>query len=225
MAQAGLHAYLGLKSKKWIPNKKYFISFLMGSIIPDIDIIFYTFASYYIPIEKAIIYFHRTFTHSLITIATIYLLFLVLYELTKKEYILDAAYGFMAGFIFHLLIDLFFWFDSIDLFWPLPIPEINIWFFIDINQKIKYLIMAMEFIFFRFIAYQLIEKVIIKPLNNGAYVNYLNLWMKSQTYSLLIFIITIISIPQYTVTMFGILYIPSIIALIFFFWKLRGSLS
>ena len=95
----------------------------------------------------------------------------------------------------------------------------------EVNQKIKYLIMAMEFIFFRFIAYQLIEKVIIKPLNNGVYVNYLNLWMKSQTYSLLIFIITIISIPQYTATIFGILYIPSIIALIFFFWKLRGSLS
>ena len=124
-----------------------------------------------------------------------------------------------------LLIDLFFWFDSIHLFWPLPIPEINIWFFMEVNQKIKYLIMAMEFIFFRFIAYQLIERVIIKPLNNGVYINYLNLWMKSQTYSLLIFIITIISMPQYTATIFGILYIPSIIALIFFFWKLRGSLS
>ena len=52
----------------------------------------------------------------------------------------------MAGFIFILLIDLFFWFDSIDCR-PLPIPEINIWFFMELNQKIKYLIMAMEFIF------------------------------------------------------------------------------
>ena len=225
MAQAGLHAYLSLKSKKWIPDKKYFIAFLLGSIIPDIDIIFCAIASYYIPIEEAVYFFHRTITHSIITLAAIYLVFLITYEIKKNNSILNSAYGFIAGMSFHLLIDIFFWFDSIDLFWPLPIPNINLWFNMDVNNDILNIILASEFIFFRLIAYKLIHIVINNPRNNGNYINYLNLWMKFETLSFMIFIFVILLLPKLNLLFFGMLYIPSILMLIFSIWKIKDSIK
>ena len=225
MAQAGLHAYLSLKSKKWIPDKKYFISFIIGSIIPDIDIIICALASYYIPINDAVYYFHRTFSHSIITIAVIYLGFLIAYELKKNESILNYAYGFVAGMLFHLLIDIFLWFNYVDLFWPLPIPPINIWMNIQIHESIINFLFALEFIFFRFFASKLIDIIINNPLKNGYYIKYLSHWMKIEIIMLFIFIFTIIIIPNMKLAIFGIFYIPSIVMLIYSVWNLRDSIN
>ena len=225
MAQAGLHAYLSLKTKNWVPNKKYFIFFLIGSIIPDIDIIFCALASYYIPIDQAVLFFHRTLTHSLITIAAIYFLFLIAYEYKKNESILTAAYGFIAGMLFHILIDIFFWFDSINLFWPLPIPEINIWFKIAIDNNIYNLILALEFIFFRLFASKLIDIIIDNPLKNGYYIKHLNLWMKFEILFFFVFICSTQILPNFKLFIFGVFYIPSILMLIFSIWNLRDSIN
>ena len=148
MAQAGLHAYISLKSKKWAPDKKFlFISFLLGSIIPDIDILFTAIASYYIPLNQAIDIFHRTFTHSIISVSALYLIFLIIYEIKKNKLILNIAYGFTAGIIVHLLIDIVLWFNTIDLFWPLPVPKINLWFKFAVQNNIINILLALEFIF------------------------------------------------------------------------------
>tara|TARA_B100001146_G_scaffold213638_1_gene214184 strand:- start:123 stop:803 length:681 start_codon:yes stop_codon:yes gene_type:complete len=226
MAQAGLHAYISLKSKKWVPDKKFlFISFLLGSIIPDIDILFSAIASYYMPLNKAVEIFHRTFTHSLISVAALYLIFLIIYEIKKNELILNIAYGLTAGIIFHLLIDIVLWFNTIDLFWPLPIPKINLWFKFTIQNNIINTLLALEFIFFRLFASKLIDIIINKPLNNAYYIKYLGYWMKIEIILFILFIISIQIIPSFSLIVFGIFYIPSLLMLIFSTWNLRDSID
>ena len=226
MAQAGLHAYISLKSKKWVPDKKFlFISFLLGSIIPDIDILFTAIASYYMPLNQAIDIFHRTFTHSIISVSALYLIFLIIYEIKKNEIILNIAYGLTAGIIVHLLIDIVLWFNTIDLFWPLPVPKINLWFKFAVQNNIINILLALEFIFFRLFASKLIDIIINKPLNNAYYIKYLNYWMKIEIILFISFAISVKVIPSFNLIVFGIFYIPSLLMLIVSIWHLRDSID
>ncbi|KAL0236244.1 hypothetical protein GEMRC1_002826 [Eukaryota sp. GEM-RC1] len=70
--------------------------------------------------------------------------------------------GFFAAFALYLLSDIFFWFSSIDLFWPLTIvPPIDIWKNIDYPAELRYFTRSFEFIFvsvFFFILFKLRSK-------------------------------------------------------------------
>ena len=112
MAQVGLHAYLALKLKDRIPRKKWILfSFILGSIIPDLDIAVTAAYSLFMPISDSLELTHRTFSHSIFLFIVIYLLFLIIYEATKKTKFLLIGNGLIMGFTAHLIVDIFFWFE------------------------------------------------------------------------------------------------------------------
>ena len=122
MAQSGLHTYIAFTLKDKTHSKPWFFySFLIGSILPDIDIIL----SYLLKIKNLLqfnnlndnIYFLNTnywfnydlsIFHSLITLSLIYLSFLVYYEIKGSKHILNIANGLLLGILLHIIIDIFF---------------------------------------------------------------------------------------------------------------------
>ena len=86
MAQAGIHALLGLKSKRLIPHEKgLYPSIIIGSLLPDLDIILVAIFSIFIPIERSAEIFHRTFSHSFFTLIIVYLLFMLIGEAKQNS--------------------------------------------------------------------------------------------------------------------------------------------
>ena len=227
MAQIGLHAYVALSLKKRLPQKKwFFMSFLFGSIFPDIDALFTVIASLFISLEKSIIFFHRTFTHNIFLAIFIYLFFLIIYEIKKNKKYLFIGNGLMLGMLFHLSIDTFLWFDSIHLFWPLPSNRINLWPTLSISNWIIELIMIFEFVFFRLFAWELTKIIIDSPYENGKYLQFLNYFMKIQVLFLISFsFFSYLLNGKIIYYIFSIYYIPSMIIIIYYVYKLRHSIN
>jgi len=124
MPQNGIHAIAGLASRKWMPKKEWLLlGVLLGSMFPDLD----NLAVAYATLTRADTHgLHRTFTHSLFTIAALLVLFYILAALTKNPNWNNFGAGFAAGTLMHILLDLVAWFDGVELFWPIPY-ELNFW--------------------------------------------------------------------------------------------------
>jgi membrane-bound metal-dependent hydrolase YbcI (DUF457 family) len=91
MVASALHLLSGIALSPFVKNNQVKISFVLGSYIPDFDILL-------IPYLEPSIRAHRTFTHSLYLLA----LLLFLFKMTKKKYFL----GFALGVSLHIALDI-----------------------------------------------------------------------------------------------------------------------
>ena len=227
MAQIGLHAYIALSLKKKLPAKKwFFVSFLFGSILPDIDGLFIFLSSLIIPLNISLNIYHRTFTHNIFIVIFLYLFFLIIYEIKKNKSYLYIGNGMMLGMLLHLSIDIFLWFDSIHLFWPLPSNRIDLWSNLSISIWIVKLLMVFEFIFFRLFAWEMTKIVIECPQKNGCYLQSLNYFMRIQVFFIITFsIISYFLNESIIYYFFSFYYIPSMIIMIYYVYKLKNSIN
>ena len=183
MAQSGLHTYIAFTLKDKTRKKPWFFySFLVGSILPDIDIIL----SYLLKIKNLLqfnnlndnIYFLNTnywfnynlsIFHSLITLSLIYLSLLAYYEIKGNKHILNIANGLFLGILLHIIIDVFFFLRPVQILWPLnsiDIQPLNIWEQFNIPYLLIIIHLSLEFLFFRLLAFQLI-KILINNKGSG----------------------------------------------------------
>jgi membrane-bound metal-dependent hydrolase YbcI (DUF457 family) len=91
MVASALHLLSGIALSPFVKNNQVKISLVLGSYIPDFDILL-------IPYLEPAIRAHRTFTHSLYLIAIL----LFLFKITKKKYFL----GFALGVSLHIALDI-----------------------------------------------------------------------------------------------------------------------
>ena len=221
MAQSGIHAFSGIIASKYFKNKKWFISSMVfGTIVPDIDIVFSAIAflwGYSINDAEAI---HRTFTHSIFTIIILYFIFLSISEITSDKKFRTIGKGLCIGIGIHIVLDVFLWFNSINLLWPLQpylIEPLNIWKNISLggNDITRKFLLAFEFIFFRIYGWFLINKFIENKSNhsNSWFIIYISKWIKIEfvffIFALLLIYLNI-HFEKYLI-FFTILYIPSLI--------------
>ena len=227
MAQAGLHAYIAFLMKGKLPTRKWFFtSFLIGSIIPDIDIILVSFASFFLTLDDSIFLLHRTFTHSVISVLIIYLLLLVVYEIKKDIKFVIIANGFCLGCLCHIFIDIFLWFEPIHILWPLPTNHINIFNEIKLSYLLKTFLLAVEFFLFRILAWKMIKIIIANPFKNGRLLNALSKLMKIELFYLIVFIISAIFVNEkYIYYIFSILYVHSLVMIISILYQIRNSIE
>ncbi len=110
MAQTTLSAITILKSKSLIKSHDYFItSLLIGSIIPDLDILLNFFVNQNI---------NNVFFHSLFSVPFFTLLILIFGEYKKIYKSKRIAFGFNLGIIIHIIFDLIT-LESVGIFYPL----------------------------------------------------------------------------------------------------------
>ena len=224
MTLIGLQTYLAFKIKFLLPNKKFFfISFLLGLIIPEVDITIIFIYNLLLSAENTIPLFDKNFTHSVLTLSVIYLIFLVIYEIKKNKEILNIGNAIILGMGANIILDLLFRFGNIDIFWPLPIGVINSW---DYSTLTLSILMGLEFISFRLIASQLIKTILNKPseTEEDGFIKYLSYWMKFELLFFIVFTFIVLYKSSFQLTLFAILYIISYLMLIFSLFKLRKNI-
>jgi|TARA_B110000196_G_scaffold186446_1_gene159838 membrane-bound metal-dependent hydrolase YbcI (DUF457 family) len=212
MAQAGIHALIGLQSKRAIPYEKgLYPSIIIGSLIPDLDILIVALSSIFISIERSTEIFHRTFSHSFFTLVIVYLLFMILGEMKKSQFLKTIGKGFTIGILLHIITDTFLWFHGIHFLWPLPLSEFNLWESTHIPAIIRNFILSSEFLFFRIYAWFLLNQYLSNPVKNGWFTTFLSKWMKIEFILFIAFtFFTYFEIPSFKL-LFGLAYIPSLI--------------
>ena len=125
MPQNGIHAMVGIASRKWMPRKEWLLlGVVLGNMFPDLDNIVVAYATLAKLPEPE--HFHRTFTHSVFTIIAMVILFYIIAAFTKNEKWKNFGIGFGAGIVMHVLVDLVLWFNGVELLWPIG-GELNFW--------------------------------------------------------------------------------------------------
>lgn len=124
MAQAGVHGLAGLAVKRWTPQRRWLmLGIVLGNLAPDADNVAVAVATLTgAPAEGL----HRTFTHSLFTVAGIILLGYLVAWLTKRPRWGNLGLGLGIGIVMHVLLDLLIWFNGVQILWPLP-SWVNLW--------------------------------------------------------------------------------------------------
>lgn len=138
MGQVGLHGLVGLVVGKELITayvtdrelkKPLMFGFVMGSLAPDLD---YLAAVGMYPTDPDLaLHLHRTFSHSLLAVATVLVGFSILAFILNDDYLKYLGRGFALGILAHLTLDIFVWFSPVDVFWPASvygiIPPVNLW--------------------------------------------------------------------------------------------------
>jgi membrane-bound metal-dependent hydrolase YbcI (DUF457 family) len=148
MPQAGLHAIVGVVSRKWMPKREWlFLGVVLGNMFPDLDNLVVAYAALAkLPNAE---HYHRTFTHSIFTIIAMALLFYLVAAFTRDERWKNFGIGFGAGILMHILVDLVLWFNGVELLWPLG-SELNFWSWFTAPAWLKILLDTGEFLAFGF---------------------------------------------------------------------------
>ncbi len=82
MPQAGIHSIVGVAVRKWTPKREWLmLGIVLGNMLPDADYLAVAVATLTGQSTEGL---HRTFTHSLFTVAAIILAFYVVAWTTKR---------------------------------------------------------------------------------------------------------------------------------------------
>ena len=222
MAQTTLTAITILKSKSLIKSRDYFItSLLIGSIIPDLDILLNFFVNQNI---------NNIVFHSLFSVPFFILIILIFGEYKKDYKFKRIALGFNLGIVIHIIFDLIT-LESVGIFYPL----FNSYENLDLKNIINFkfnkttilILNSFDFLMFRIYGWMLIEQIILNPKKNTKYIKYIRMWMKFELYIFVLFILLIyFRMDDSNIkNVYTLFMIPSIIITLFFTYKLRKTLK
>ena len=146
MPQNGVHAIIGTVTRKWMPQKEWLLlGVVLGNMFPDLDNLVVAYATLAkLPDPEG---FHRTFTHSIFTIALILVLFYIIAAVTQNEKWKNFGNGFGIGILMHILVDLVLWFNGVALLWPIQY-ELNFWSWFTVPGWLKIFLDTGEFLAF-----------------------------------------------------------------------------
>jgi len=146
MPQNGIHAMVGVLSRKWMPKREWsLLGVILGNMFPDLDNIVVAYATLAKLPEPE--HFHRTFTHSIFTIIAMVLVFYLVAVFTRNEKWKNFGIGFGVGILMHVLVDLVLWFNGVEILWPFG-SELNFWSWFTMPVWLKILLDTGEFLAF-----------------------------------------------------------------------------
>jgi membrane-bound metal-dependent hydrolase YbcI (DUF457 family) len=144
MAQAGIHALLGVTVKQWTQERAWLpLGIVLGSLLPDADNLAVAAATVAgLPSEGL----HRTFTHSLFTVLAVVAVFFVVAWITGQPRWSNLGIGLGIGILLHILLDLLIWFNGVAILWPIPL-WLNLWSGVTPPAWFDKLMLSAEFLF------------------------------------------------------------------------------
>lgn len=144
MAQAGIHGLVGMGVRKWTPYREWLmLGIVLGNLFPDMDNLAVAVATLTGSSTEGL---HRTFTHSLFTVATIIMVFYALARATKRPRWGNLGLGLGLGVLMHIALDLLVWFNGVEILWPLP-SWVNLWEGVTPPEWFSKLMLPVEFLF------------------------------------------------------------------------------
>jgi membrane-bound metal-dependent hydrolase YbcI (DUF457 family) len=206
MAQAGIHSIVGMAVRKWIPDRKWLmLGVILGNLLPDADNLAVAIATLTGQPTEGL---HRTFTHSLFTIAAVVVAFCSVALITKRLHWGNLGVGLGIGIAMHILLDLLIWFNGVETLWPFP-SWINLWEGVTLPDWWTKLMMPIEFLFFA-LFFVLLYITARKRDTDGDYLGTLRIWIGIQGALFVIFTVLVYTMEQGFMIPYGALYLLSL---------------
>lgn len=206
MAQAGIHSIAGMAVRKWIPNRKWLmLGVVLGNLLPDADNLAVAIVTLTGQPTEGL---HRTFTHSLFTIAAVIVAFCSVALITKRLHWGNLGVGLGMGIAMHILLDLLVWFDGVETLWPFP-SRVNLWEGVTPPDWWTKLMMPVEFLFLA-LFFVLLYVTARKRSTDGDYLRTLRIWIGMQGVLFAVFTVLVYTMEKGFMTPFGALYLASL---------------
>lgn len=221
MAQAGIHALVAVAVRKWTPSKTWLmLGIMLGNLVPDADNLAVAIATL---LKKSTEGLHRTFTHSLVTIAVVIAIFYLVQLLTKKEKWGYLGLGLGIGILMHIILDLLIWFNGVAIFWPFPF-WLNLWQGITPPGWFDKLMMSTEFLFFAMFFLALYQ-IARKRRTDVDYLKTLRIWIIVQLALFLLFTVLVYVMQKGFMTPYGAIYLLSLALAIGIAIRMRKTIA
>ena len=223
MPQNGIHAIAGVVTRKWMPDREWLLlGVVLGNMAPDLD----NLAVAYATLAKADTHgLHRTFTHSISTMAVVIVLFYLLSALMKNQKWNNIGMGLGIGILMHILLDLVAWFNGVQLLWPLSY-ELNFWSGFEVPGWLQIFLDTGEFLAFG-LYFVLLGTLARRNNTDAERQPSLRTWAYAQFILFALFTFLFIFMPALPLlyTIFGALYLVSLIAAMTITVRLRKTVE
>jgi membrane-bound metal-dependent hydrolase YbcI (DUF457 family) len=208
MAQAGIHALLGAATRRIMPKRDWLmLGILLGSLFPDLD----NYAVAIATVAKLNTHnLHRTFTHSLLAILIVVVVFVIVAQVSKQPHWANLGVGLGIGISLHIALDLLIWFNGVELFWPWG-GWLNLWEGVKPPAWFAKLLDPAEFLFFA-LFFAWLAKVAQNHKTNSDFLRTLRFWMVAMFALLVIFTPLAYVMSKGFQTIYGVFYLVSITA-------------
>ncbi len=207
MPQAGIHGMVGMAVRKWTPHRTLLaLGIVLGTMLPDADNFAVAFATVTGRSTEGL---HRTFTHSLITIAALIVVFYILAAVFKRPSWGNLGLGLGIGMVTHVLLDLVAWFNGVELLWPLPV-WVNLWEGVTPPEWWSKFMLPAEMLCFA-LFFVALERTARRRGTDGDYLGRLRFWTIIQGVLFVVFTILVYTMSKGFNTIFGALYLLSLI--------------
>ena len=206
MAQAGIHSMVGMAVRRWTPDRKWLmLGIVLGNLLPDADNLAVAAATLTGRSTEGL---HRTFTHSLFTVATVIIVFYIVAWATKRPRWGNLGLGLGIGILMHILLDLLVWFNGVEILWPIP-SWVNLWTNVTPPEWWSKLMMPVEFLFFA-LFFVLLDVTARKRGTDGRFLRPLRVWTGVQGVLFVVFTMLAYTMEKGFMTPFGAVYLLSI---------------
>jgi membrane-bound metal-dependent hydrolase YbcI (DUF457 family) len=206
MAQAGIHSIVGMAVRKWVPNPKWLmLGVVLGNLLPDADNLAVAVAVLAGQSGEGL---HRTFTHSLFTIAAVVAVFSAIALITKRRHWGNLGVGLGIGIAMHILLDLLIWFNGVETLWPFP-SWVNLWEGVTLPDWWTKLMTPLEFLFFA-LFFLLLDVTARKRGTDGDYLRTLRIWTGVQGALFVVFTVLAYTLETDLMIISGALYLLSL---------------
>ncbi len=203
MAQAGIHSMVGMAVRKWTPNRTWLmLGIVLGNMLPDADNLAVAAATLTGGSTKGL---HRTFTHSLFTVAAVVIVFYVVAAITKRPRWGNLGLGLGIGILMHILLDLVIWFNGVEILWPLP-SWINLWENVTPPAWWSKLMMPAEFLFLA-LFFLWLDRAARERATDSSFLGALRVWAVVQGALFVVFTVLVYTMDKGFLTIYGALYL------------------
>ncbi|NOY99292.1 MAG: metal-dependent hydrolase [Chloroflexi bacterium] len=207
MPQAGIHGIVGMTVRRWTPTRTYLaLGIVLGNMLPDADNFAVAVATLTGSPTEGL---HRTFSHSLFTIAALIAIFYLVAALARRPHWGNLGLGLGIGMLMHALLDLVLWFNGVALFWPLPI-WVNLWGNVTPPAWWQTLMVPAESLFFALFFAQLYS-VARRQGTDADYLPRLRFWIIVHSVFFLLFTVLAYVLTKGFTTIYGAIYLFSLI--------------
>jgi len=206
MAQAGIHSLAGMAVRKWTPKREWLmLGIVIGNMLPDADNLAVAVATLTGQSTEGL---HRTFTHSLFTVAAVILAFYIVAWAAKRPRWGNLGLGLGIGILMHILLDLLIWFNGVEILWPIP-SWVNLWENVTPPAWWSKLMMPVEFLCF-VLFFVLLDRTARKQNTDGGFLRTLRVWTIVQSVLFVVFTVLVYTMAKGFMTIFGALYLLSL---------------
>jgi membrane-bound metal-dependent hydrolase YbcI (DUF457 family) len=197
MAQAGIHGMVGMAVRKWTPNREWLmLGIVLGNLLPDADNLAVAVATL---TGQPTAGLHRTFTHSLFTVAAIIVTFYVVAWAAKRPRWGNLGLGLGVGILMHILLDLLVWFDGVQILWRGVTPP----------EWWSKLMMPVEFLFFA-LFFLVLHQTARKRGTDREFLRPLRVWVVVQGVLFVVFTALVYTMERGFMIPYGALYLLSL---------------